>query len=276
MKAIKYLFPFYELYRSSKKINQKIQSLTTAPEKYEFEYATTEPTVDKDILAETLSKTMGNKKELEDKAKSSLIAITISSALIFNIMKMLQDMPTESTAISVILAVISCISLSYMVSAGILSLYTLSEINKVCFPFPEDYLMDEQEQKEGLAQAIEENYLYNVKRNNFMNTSYRCIIVSITLFVLIFIVSSLSTLTMENDNVLDDNLTTIENRLMIVEEQANSLANADEDLHKQIVEIENKITSMLERITETDRNTVENKNEVLRIVEKLEQLKLSE
>ena len=210
MKIFSLLFPFYQLHNSTQEINKKIEKLMKSPETYNFEYASINPAIKKDVLKETLNSVLSNKQELENKAKSSLIAIMIA------------------------LTIISSLSLLYMVIAGILSLYTLSEINKVCFPFPEDGLLDNKDQKEGLAQDIEGNYLYNMKRNNYMNTSYKCIVVSITLLVVIFLISSISIIFNRiNDdnaiNALNGKVTTIEEQtkdsIITVEKRLNALEN---------------------------------------------------
>ena len=234
MKIFSLLFPFYQLHNSTQEINKKIEKLMKSPETYNFEYAPINPAIKKDVLKETLNSVLSNKQELENKAKSSLIAITISSALIFSIVQLLQNTENQPIAIMIALTIISSLSLLYMVIAGILSLYTLSEINKVCFPFPEDGLLDNKDQKEGLAQDIEGNYLYNMKRNNYMNTSYKCIVVSITLLVVIFLISSISIIFNRiNDdnaiNALNGKVTTIEEQtkdsIITVEKRLNALEN---------------------------------------------------
>lgn len=273
MKIYEYLFPFCLLHHSIKEINEKFKKLTETPEEYGFEFASTNPKIRLDILERTLATTLANKKELEDKAKSSLVAITISSALIFNIVRMLQDNLNDSVVATVFLMIISCISLLYMVVAGILSLYMLCEINQVSFPFPEDYILREKDQKEGLAQSIEANYLRNMKRNNCMNTSYKCIIVSISLFVLIFIFASLSLLTTKIDDDLSNvqrihSIVAVEERLTNIEESLDLLSESGRKNQEQLALMNDAIDSLLKEVGEIKQESIANTDKIEMIFER--------
>jgi CHASE3 domain sensor protein len=73
------VFPFPTLFKATKLINNKIEKLSksTQEEPYTYEYASNNKSIDDKVLLDTLKDTIENKKILEDKAKSSLIAITI-------------------------------------------------------------------------------------------------------------------------------------------------------------------------------------------------------
>lgn len=259
-----YIFPFFDLYKSSNKINEKLEKLNN-PEQYEFEYATTDPQIKREVLDKTLALTLDNKKQLEDKAKSSLVAITISAALIFNVMQMLKNLQNSTTVvISVILTIISGISLLYMVIAGVLSLYTLSEINRVSFLFPQDTLLSKSEQKEALAQSIEQNYLYNTKRNNFMCTSYKCIIISISLFVVIFAISLISMLCPKESGELDplSKIETIEEKLAAVDNRIQNIEMDFELLNGQYDELKESYIMMTKELLGISFDLRQLRNEV--------------
>lgn len=193
------IFPFVSLAKANKCMKSKLERLNRDPNAYTFEYATREE-VANSVLKDTLQSTLNAKKELEDKAKTSLVAITISAALIFNVIKLINDMFALSPLVAQITLLISFLSLSYMVVAGVLSLYMLSEKNRIYTPFPRDSLLSERDQQLKLSVCIEKNYITNVERNNLMNTSYKSITISIVLIVIIFLFSSIAVVSLSARN----------------------------------------------------------------------------
>ena len=202
-----YIFPFPALYNSSKIINKKICNLKEANDDkpYCYEYASSNENINADILSTILKDTIENKKILEDKAKSTLIAITISSTLIVNILNFLKNINGDLIFLTKILAIIGVLCVFYMLIAGVLSLYSISEINTVAIMFPDDYLLPDIERKLQIADNIEYNYLNNLKRNNFMTTSYKCMISSLSLLLIIFIILTFS-FVLEKDNIANQGL----------------------------------------------------------------------
>lgn len=253
-----YLFPFPELSKATKSIDQKIDSLIKPkPNKpYKYEYASANEKLEINILMDTLKETIENKKILEDKAKSSLIAITISSTLIFNIVKFMQD-SNNSITVLVLLAIFSFFSLIYMVIAGVLSLYSISEINKVSIMFPEDYLLDEQEKKVQVADNIEYNYLHNLKRNNFMTTSYKCMITSISFLIAIFIVSTIISF---QGHSKKEELQTLKNELKVISTRISTLHSDSTADRQSIVNIQQTLIKLI-----NDKRTSEHKLDAIRI-----------
>ena len=63
MKIFSLLFPFYQLHNSTQEINKKIEKLMKSPETYNFEYASINPAIKKDVLKETLNSVLSNKRE---------------------------------------------------------------------------------------------------------------------------------------------------------------------------------------------------------------------
>ncbi len=267
------IFPFWELYKSTKSINKKIDSLnnSNSEQPYSYEYASKNEKLKDQVLLDTLKETIESKKILEDKAKSSLIAITLSSTIIFNIVKFMQD-TNNSIPVLIILAIISFFSLIYMIIAGVLSLYSIGEINKVSIMFPEDYLLGSKEKKAQIADNIEYNYLNNLKRNNFMSVSYKCMITSISFLIVIFIVSTMisfqghkskdelqvlkNEIEAVNDKIATINLDSTNDRQIIINIQQTLLKVTNDN-----VSYENKLKDMGLLIEEINRNIENNQNE---------------
>lgn len=254
------IFPFPALLKASRLIDKKIERLrkSTQEEPNTYEYASNNLNIEDEILLDALNDTIEKKKVLEDKAKSTLIAITISTTLIVNILKFLQDIRGNSIFAMIFLLIISFLSLLYMVVAGLLSLYSIGEINTVAMMYPEDYLLPEQEKKTQIADNIEYNYLNNLKRNNLMTTSYKCMMVSVLLLVVVFIISSISIDLGYNDqnevHVFMNELETINNELSTLTSEISTdkqyLENIQGDI-ENIIENENITRENLISISET-------------------------
>lgn len=267
------IFPFSELYKSTKSINKKIDSLnnSNSEQPYSYEYASKNGKLKDQVLLDTLKETIESKKILEDKAKSSLIAITLSSTIIFNIVKFMQD-TNNSIPVLIILAIISFFSLIYMIIAGVLSLYSIGEINKVSIMFPEDYLLGIKEKKAQIADNIEYNYLNNLKRNNFMTVSYKCMITSISFLIVIFIVSTVISFqghkSKDELQVLKNEIEAINDKISTINlESTNdrqSIMNIQQTLLKVTndnVSYENKLKDIGLLIEEINRKIENNQNE---------------
>ena len=233
-----FLFPFLSLYKSTRITNNKIDSLLNSkPDRpYSYEYASTNENLEDRILIETLRETIENKKILEDKAKSSLIAITISQHLFLILLNLYRFSQFYSSLVA--LAFISFFSLTYMVMAGILSLYSIGEINKVSTMLPEDYLLEKKERNIQIADNIEYNYLNNLKRNNLMSTSYKCMITSISLLLLIFLISTAISL---QAHTKKEELQTMNNEINKIGSQISNVSKHNSDNRQVIVDIQRNI-----------------------------------
>lgn len=263
------VFPFPTLFKATKSINKKIEKLSKSSqeEPYTYEYASNNKSIEEKILLDTLKDTIENKKILEDKAKSTLIAITISSTLIINILKFLQDIDSNSLFLTLLLAIVGFLSLLYMITAGVLSLYSIGEINTVATMYPEDNLLPEQEKKTQIADNIEHNYLNNLKRNNFMTTSYKCMISSISLLVVIFIISTIILgLGYKDKNVTQvykDELESINSKLSVMSGEISTGK-------QNIIEVQKEVNDIIEseKITRENLNSintaVEDFNEIIK------------
>lgn len=281
------MFPFPTLLKATKTINEKIEKLDKSTEQkpYSYEYASNNKWINDKVLLDILKNTIENKKILEDKAKSSLIAVTISSTLIINILKFVQDTKDNSVFLTTLLAIVGFLSLLYMIIAGVLSLYSIGEINTVATMYPEDYLLPNQKKKTQIADNIEYNYLINLKRNNFMTTSYRCMISSISLLIAIFIISTLILgLGYKNTNVTQASqkeLETINSKLSVLSDGVSNSKQSTLESQKEINNIignekitQDKFNSINATIKNLNKDLIKNpridKNEINKLLQGLE------
>lgn len=160
-----------------------------------------------------------------------------------------------------------------MVVAGLLSLYCISEVNSVAVMYPEDYLLPEEEKKTQIADNIEYNFLNNLKRNNLMATSYKCIIVSLLLLIVFFIISSITIgfgfNSQDDVSVFKNELEVINNRISALEDEVSTdkqyMISIQKDI-EDIIESENitrenliiisKTLSRINEIIEDEPNSI--------------------
>lgn len=142
-----------------------------------------------------------------------------------------------------------------MITAGVLSLYSIGEINTVATMYPEDNLLPEQEKKTQIADNIEHNYLNNLKRNNFMTTSYKCMISSISLLVVIFIIATIILgLGYKDKNVTQvskDELEAINSKLSVMSGEISTGK-------QNIIEVQKEVNDIIEseKITREKLNSI--------------------
>ena len=249
------IFPFPKLLKASRTINEKIDRLnkSTQEDPYTYEYASNNLNIVDKVLLDTLNDTIEKKKTLEDKAKSTLIAITISTTLIANILKFLQDINGNPIFVMILLLSIGFLSLLYMVVAGLLSLYCISEVNTVAVMYPEDYLLPKEEKKTQIADNIEYNFLNNLKRNNLMTASYKCIIVSLLLLIIFFIISSITIGFGFNSQ---DDFLVLKNELGVINDRISSIEDEISTEKQYIINIQKDIEDIIESENITRENLV--------------------
>ena len=176
------MFLLYDLYKASKLIKEKEKRLELD------QYTKKERTIKnyKKASKEELKKynefLINVKKELEDKVKSILIAITIATTLSFDFVDFTQQNLNNNKYIYYMSFAFAILVLIYMILAGILALYSISEINNIAINTPN-------ESKKQISDDIEFNILQNIKRNNYMNTSYKCIYRALIIFVFFILIS---------------------------------------------------------------------------------------
>lgn len=238
-KILNWIFPFCELFHKNAKVNKKIAKINTS--EHTFEYAIEDPNIEYAVQKDLLNDTIDTKNSLENKSKSSLFAITITTSIAFGIIGLLQDSQSMNIGIKISSIILSILSLMYMVSAGLLSAVNLTELNTISKPFPEDYLKDESEQKIILSESIEYNYLNNIKRNNVMSASYRCIINSIAIFLLIFLLSSINILISTSSQ---------NNKLEKIEENITALNSQNNNLSADLILLSEKLSEINETTNE--------------------------
>lgn len=178
-KIIFFVFPFIENFVYKKTMTSKINTLEkkTSALDYMKDY--------KKLSWEELEKfhlqTLDTKKSFEDKAKTSLLSITIVISLIINFIDLVFKIQNFKL-ISVTLIMIALINL---LLSGKMAFDILGDLNKFYMLFPSDLHQKKKIKKELLAYQTEKNVNYNILRNNHIYFSYKCIMISLLAISLI-------------------------------------------------------------------------------------------
>lgn len=190
-KIFQKIFPFVANVQDNNKIKNKLNLLSSV--KTDLEYMKEYNALSIDQLKDFYNDTFEIKNKLEDKAKINIVGLTISISLILGLSNLITKI-NESFGmnwITIIVIILSFFSFGYMVAAGILSMAVLVKENSVYKIWPEDLLSGEEKLKEVYALNTEMNINKNIIRNNYIYTSYECIINSLICLSIIFLLSLL-------------------------------------------------------------------------------------
>ena len=167
------VFPFIENYVYKKKMTTKIDNLEKKESPLDFmkDYKT----LNWEELMKFHTDTLDTKKSFEDKAKTSLLSVTIVISLIINFIDLVFKIQNFKL-ISIVLILIALINL---LLSGKMAFDILGNLNKIYMLFPSDIHKKKKIKKELLAYLTEKNVNYNILRNNHIYFSYKCIIISL-------------------------------------------------------------------------------------------------
>lgn len=200
-----------------------------------------------------LSKTFDVRRSLEEKSKINVLGITISVAVITGLSEIFINNYTDSIAIKVLLLLLAIYALYTVILATSLNLLVLGEHNRVFDIHPRDMLLTTRERIESVALYTELNMNLNVKRNNFLYSSYGLIVRFLIILSIIFFL-------MITPKVLFSN--PIENRIYNQEDLSLQVLDNITDTLEQQEEI-------LEILKKTNSNNIEVINE-LKVIKELQ------
>ena len=171
------VFLLYDLIKANKKIKEKEQDFENK-ERIIKNYKK----INRDELEKYNEVLLSTKKDIEDKVKSILIVITIVCTLSFNLVNFINTNFDDCRIAFYIAFILAALVFVYMILAGVLALDSISKINEVAITKP-------RASKKQISNNIDFNVSQNIKRNNYMYTSYRCIRRALIIFMIFIILS---------------------------------------------------------------------------------------
>lgn len=165
------LFPLRKLIKAEKLINAKIDKLEKG-EKL-FSYMAGYEALAISEAEVFLTKTFETRKTLEDKAKVNVLGVTISVSFIIGLSQVFHNNFPINLLLRCAAVIFASYSLISIILSTILSLMILVSFNKVYDLYPIDKsLASNSEMLDAIAVCAELNMNYNMKRNNYLYSSY--------------------------------------------------------------------------------------------------------
>jgi hypothetical protein len=134
-------------------------------------------TISIDIIKQKYSESIATKDKLEDKAKSNIVAVTISITLILGASSLLNGIYTKFPYASIcwVSFILFVLAVIYMIIAGVTSISILVNEN-IVYTIPlESYASDGVDLRKEYDTCTVANVSQNLIRNNGVSTSYECI-----------------------------------------------------------------------------------------------------
>lgn len=184
--VIDFLVPLLESLRANKKILSRMPSIESGEKiKYMASYESLTLQVAEDFHKNSTEQM----KSLEDKARISLMGITIVISIITGLAASFFSLGNGQFHIvmKILIVLLSAMSVVYMSMAGWAALKVLGDLNKVDELSPEASILPEKEKLKKIAVCTELNINRNLMRNNLIYVSYRNILYAIVLLSLAFI-----------------------------------------------------------------------------------------
>jgi hypothetical protein len=187
---IEIILPSIKLAISNKIIKKQIKQIwntNDAREYYSYRYRYTKI----EDLEKLYSNGLSRKERLEDKGKSTLFTMTVVVTMFSGFISLLYN--SSFCFINNIIRIITYseigLSIFYILLSAILNLYMLSERN-IIYCIDVDYYNDNciDTKKDKLGCIIDSNDLQNVIRNNYISSSFQCVI-NAAITILLFIVT---------------------------------------------------------------------------------------
>jgi len=184
------LFPLIRLRKANELVNVKIDKLEKG-EKL-FSYMAGYEAIEISEAEVFLAKTLEARKALEDKAKTNVLGVTISVSLIIGLSQVFHNNFPSNSLLRFVTVLLAFYSLTSMILATMLSLMILGKFNKVYDLYPTDKsLTSKSEKLDAIAMNAELNMYYNVKRNNYLYSSYGLItnfLISLSILFLMVVI----------------------------------------------------------------------------------------
>lgn len=223
------LFPIIQNRAVEKIINKKIDKIASCDSEdifsCELEYIQFDDNTKIYNVKDAYDNSINRIIRFEDKAKSNLVAISISVTVMLGLIEPINKIYEKYNNIGVKgIGTILCFAIVFfMINAGILSLKVLMEKNIVYKVSISELNDDDDCMKKIYGQNAELNEMKNTVRNNYINTSFRCIRNALILLSVIFMMGIIP---IGNDNKIE------------TKKQINKLQESINEVNNKIIKLE--------------------------------------
>jgi hypothetical protein len=175
------IVPLWQTNSANRKIQIKMESLDK-PGDATFEHMKGYQNLTLQEAQEFHERSLNQMKSLEDKAKVSVLGVSLAASLVTGLASSFYALGGEglcSNALKAGIVALSAISVIYLSMAGWLALHVLGEKNIVYQLSVDEMRLADQEKLKRIALYTEKNTLQNIIRNNCVYAAYRSIIYAV-------------------------------------------------------------------------------------------------
>ncbi|MGL4874950.1 MAG: hypothetical protein ACRC30_09915 [Clostridium sp.] len=254
---IESIFPMINNSKGEKKLREKESKLNNIDSEdiytYELEYLSFDENSGFEPVKGEYENSLLRVKQFEEKAKTNLIAISISVTITLGLIKPITDIyqKYQSVYISNIIFIISIFTVGFMLYGGVESLKVIMDKNIIYKAGIKELSESEESLKRIYGMYGELNEINNSIRNNYINTSYKCMKNALVLLISIFLLGILP-INNSNEKEMIRDIELLKQQ--IIEININRV-NDKEEMKEQedlIKELQDKITNFQEKLNEIE------------------------
>lgn len=262
----KELLPMILNSSNEKKMNQKISEVSNYDSEdiniSELKYVQLNNQTKLEWIKKEYDNSINRITKFEDKAKNNLIAISISVTIMLGLITPINQIYTKyNNTVIKIIGILLCLGVVFfMLYAGILSLKVLMEKNIVYKVSLIDLNGNDDSMKKIYAQDIELNEMNNTIRNNYINTSFRCIRNALVFLVVIFMIGIMPVYNSEEKvidtklNQLQDSINEIDNKVTEIEVKESNSKDLSYKQEERIEKLEQDFAILKSKLSEQQNN----------------------
>ncbi|GAA0735804.1 hypothetical protein [Clostridium oceanicum] len=235
---------------TEKKLNTKINEINTYDSEdiyaYPCEFIKFDDFSRKNHVEREYNKSIERIKQFEEKAKANLVAISISVTIMFGLVDTLNQIYEKynNLLMNIILSINSILIIFFMLYGGIIALKVLMEKNIVYKISVKELQLSDESLKKIYGMDAELNEINNTIRNNYINTSYKCIRNALILLCIIFILGVLP-INNKSDKVSSEKkITLFDKRLSNLQKTKDYTNNLIKEQNDTIKKLINKLSTL--------------------------------
>ncbi len=196
------IFPFIENYIANKEVRKKRDKYSDRLNKIN-----NSDSITIEVLKQKYGDSLFVKDKLEDKAKSNVVAITISITLILGASSLLNSVYSKFSFACMrwIVFAIFITALVYIIIAGILSIRVIINENMISTVMLNKHALDEKHLRQEYDKCTESNEYQNIIRNNGVYSSYGCMRNALVCLFIIAVLAVIPYATKQNAQSLSVN-----------------------------------------------------------------------
>lgn len=248
------IFPMINNSKCETKLREKENELKNMDSEdiytYELEYIKFDEKSDFEPVKGEYENSLVRAKQFEEKAKTNLIAISISVTITLGLIKPIIDIyqKYQSIYVSNMIFIISIFTVGFMLYGGVESLKVIMDKNIIY----KIGIKELSEPKESLKKIYgmngELNEINNSIRNNYVNTSYKCMKNALVLLIVIFLLGILPINNSKEKEIIHE-IEILSQQIIEINTNRINDKDAIDDQENIINGLQDKISVLQEKIT---------------------------